>query len=61
MSAADQARCHCPIGLPGISGKLPMEIAVAITAQLLSLDPVSTSQVKPDLTWRQIKAAFAQS
>ncbi|MEK9822366.1 MAG: xanthine dehydrogenase accessory protein XdhC [Gammaproteobacteria bacterium] len=61
VSAADQARCHCPIGLPGISGKLPMEIAVAITAQLLSLDPVSTSQVKPDLTWRQIKAAFAQS
>ena len=61
VSAADQARCHCPVGLPGVNGKMPMEIAVAIAAQLLSLDPVSPSQVKPDLTWRQIKAAFTQS
>lgn len=34
------ARFTCPIGLPGIGGKHPAEIAVAVAAQLLSLAPV---------------------
>jgi xanthine dehydrogenase accessory factor len=33
----DQARLVCPIGLPGIIGKEPDVIAVAVLAQLLSL------------------------
>ncbi len=32
---ADFARVTCPIGLPGIGGKSPAEIAVAVAAQLL--------------------------
>lgn len=33
----DFARVTCPIGLPGIGGKSPAEIAVAVAAQLLLL------------------------
>jgi xanthine dehydrogenase accessory factor len=35
MSAANVSRLHCPIGVPGISSKLPAAIAIAIAAQLL--------------------------
>ncbi len=35
---ADFSRVTCPIGLPGISGKSPAEIAVAVAAQLLLLN-----------------------
>lgn len=58
VSEQDRSRCHCPVGLPGVRGKLPMEIAVAIAAQLLSLDPSRASEIKPDLTWKQIRQAF---
>jgi xanthine dehydrogenase accessory factor len=37
----DQARLVCPIGLPGIVGKEPDVIAVAVLAQLLSLGAAS--------------------
>jgi len=58
VSEDDRQRCHCPIGMPTVKGKLPMEIAVSIAAQILSLDPVKSSQIKPDLTWKEIRAAF---
>lgn len=32
-----QARMICPIGLPGVGGKHPAEIAIAVAAQLLQL------------------------
>ena len=35
FSAAEQARITCPIGIPGIAGKEPEVIAVAVAAQLL--------------------------
>lgn len=35
FSQAELARVTCPIGLPGIEGKSPAEIAVAVAAQLL--------------------------
>ena len=31
------SRLTCPIGIPGITGKRPAEIAVAVAAQLLQL------------------------
>jgi xanthine dehydrogenase accessory factor len=34
-SPADLARLTCPIGLPGVGGKDPAEIAIAVAAQLL--------------------------
>jgi xanthine dehydrogenase accessory factor len=38
------ARMTCPIGLPGIQGKEPEVIAVAVVAQLLSLQPQQRQQ-----------------
>jgi len=35
FSAADLGRLVCPIGIPGASGKLPAEIAIAVVAQIL--------------------------
>jgi len=30
-------RMHCPIGLPEVSGKLPMEVAVSVAAQIINI------------------------
>jgi xanthine dehydrogenase accessory factor len=61
VSEADRQRCICPIGLPDVKGKLPMEIAVSIAAQVLSLDPVKASEIKPDLSWKEIRQAFSDA
>jgi xanthine dehydrogenase accessory factor len=37
FSTEDLARIVCPIGLPGVGGKGPAEIAIAVAAQLLRL------------------------
>ena len=37
----DLARVVCPIGMPGIAGKQPAVIAVAVLAQILALPPAS--------------------
>ena len=55
FSAEDIARVICPIGMPGIEGKLPMEVAVAISAQILSLSPVKEKQARRGLSWKDIK------
>ncbi len=60
FSASDQARCLCPIGLQSVPGKLPMEIAVSIAAQILSLNADAASEIKPDLSWKEIRQALAQ-
>ncbi len=41
FDASAMARIVCPIGLPGIAGKEPEVIAVAVVAQLLQLAPVA--------------------
>ncbi len=49
-------KIHSPIGLPEVKGKLPMEVAVSITAQLQSLYyqrvPVQSGR---STSWREIK------
>lgn len=37
----DLAQVVCPIGVPGVAGKQPAVIAVAVLAQILALPPVS--------------------
>ena len=61
LSDEDLARCVCPIGLPSVKGKLPMEIAVSVSAQLLSLEPSANSDLKPAISWKEIRAAFSPS
>ena len=41
FTADDLARVTCPIGVPGVAGKQPAVIAVAVLAQILALPPVS--------------------
>jgi xanthine dehydrogenase accessory factor len=38
FSPEARARLTCPIGLPGVGGKRPAEIAIAVAAQLLQLE-----------------------
>ncbi len=38
---AERAQVVCPIGVPGVNGKQPAVIAVAVLAQILSLAPAS--------------------
>ncbi|MEQ8514873.1 MAG: xanthine dehydrogenase accessory protein XdhC [Chromatocurvus sp.] len=35
-SEADIAQIHCPVGLPDVPGKYPMEVAVSIAGQLIA-------------------------
>ncbi len=44
ISAEARGRLTCPIGLPGVMGKEPDVIAVALLAQLLQLPPVAAVQ-----------------
>ena len=48
FSDEELAHVTCPIGLPGISGKVPEVIAVAVAAQLLqAMDSTGTPAVQP--------------
>ncbi|ACE85386.1 putative xanthine dehydrogenase accessory factor XdhC [Cellvibrio japonicus Ueda107] len=61
FAADDIARIYSPVGLPEVKGKLPMEVAVSIAAQLQSLyyaqAPVNTA---PSSRWREIKSLLQQ-
>jgi len=48
MSDSLLATLVCPIGIDGIDGKRPQEIAVAVAAQLLRLEAVARSSVGDD-------------
>lgn len=68
FSNSDIARMHCPVGVPQVSGKRPMEVAVSIAAQLIALyqtapssgSQSSNSDNKRQLSWRQIKQLLVQ-
>lgn len=47
IPAADIIRLTCPIGIPGITGKHPREIAIAVAAQVLRLG-IAQHPVAPD-------------
>ncbi|MEM1188101.1 MAG: xanthine dehydrogenase accessory protein XdhC [Pseudomonadota bacterium] len=36
LAAEQLAELHCPIGMPGVEGKVPAEIAVAVAAQVIN-------------------------
>jgi xanthine dehydrogenase accessory factor len=56
FAAQSIEKIHSPIGLPEVKGKLPMEVAVSIAAQLQSLYyqrvPVQSGL---STSWRDIK------
>jgi xanthine dehydrogenase accessory factor len=48
-------KVNCPVGLLALQGKLPMEVAVSIAAQVLSLMPVLEKSSRRGLSWQEIK------
>jgi xanthine dehydrogenase accessory factor len=62
LSTSQIDQLHCPVGLPELTGKLPMEVALSIASQLQILfsqgQPLKTT--KP-ATWREIKQALHTS
>jgi len=57
FSAADIDSIRCPVGHADVPGKRPMEVAVSISAELLSL-ATSTAQETParrGLPWKELK------
>jgi xanthine dehydrogenase accessory factor len=63
FDANARARCICPVGNLEVKGKLPMEVAVSICAQLLAR-PMGEAEVRPPkrgVSWREIKSALNSS
>ena len=57
FSAADINSIRCPVGRADVPGKRPMEVAVSISAELLSLavSPTQTTPARRGLPWKELK------
>ncbi|MBQ0748369.1 MAG: xanthine dehydrogenase accessory protein XdhC [Marinobacter sp.] len=57
FSAADINSIRCPVGRTDVPGKRPMEVAVSISAELLSLavSPSQTTPARRGLPWKELK------
>ena len=58
FSADELARITCPIGVPGISGKEPEVIAVAVAAQLLQEAPPDQGLPTPGTVGGRLKSVY---
>ncbi|WP_317931473.1 xanthine dehydrogenase accessory protein XdhC [Halioxenophilus sp. WMMB6] len=63
FNAEDLQRWVCPIGLPEVQGKLPIEVAVSISAQLVARRQLHTQHQhdRRGLAWRELKTALSTS
>ena len=62
LPAATIDRLECPVGAPGIPGKRPMAVAVAIAAVLRGRDGDASGAVSaPPLDWRRVRALLADA
>ncbi|WP_167854777.1 xanthine dehydrogenase accessory protein XdhC [Mangrovimicrobium sediminis] len=57
FSEAQLAALECPVGLPEVQGKLPMEVAVSIAASILA-EPVAATDTDAAMGWPQMRAAL---
>jgi len=57
FSAADINSIRCPVGRTDVPGKRPMEVAVSISAELLTLaaSPSQTAPARRGLPWKELK------
>lgn len=53
----------CPVGLPSIQGKRPMEVALSIAGQITQLyqSLIPAQEAKQGLQWKQLKNGLLQS
>lgn len=61
VPAAAIERLACPVGAPGIPGKRPMAVAVAIAAGLLMRDGDDAPPTPAALDWRQVRDLLAHA
>ncbi len=61
LAAVLPQRWVCPIGLPEVQGKLPIEVAVSISAQLVARKQLHSQHHhdRRGLAWRDLKSALA--
>jgi len=57
MPESEMGRWRCPVGLDTVTGKLPMEVAVSIAAEVLALQPKQTSS---SVSWKAIKKVLRE-
>lgn len=58
QQAIDQLRC--PVGMPEVAGKRPMEVAISIAAEYLSLQSKEPESNQSASSWKQMKKAIAE-
>ena len=58
VPASEDWRWRCPVGLPSVSGKLPMEVAVSIASQLLS--EVGEGSEASGPSWKDVQLALGK-
>lgn len=46
---------HCPVGLPNIAGKKPMQVAVSIAGQLINYQAEHETGAGSSIAWRDLK------
>lgn len=63
FTAEQVKQMTCPVGLKNVTGKLPMEVAISISAQLISLYQAeqTTAPKRQGLQWRTLKNALISS
>lgn len=63
FSAVQIEQLICPVGLPQVSGKRPMEVAVSIAAQLIARYQAAApgSRDSQQLEWRQLRELLGSS
>ncbi len=60
LSPALIERLECPVGLPAVKGKLPMEVAVSIAAGLLSRLPNDGGARQRGMSWPTMRDALRE-
>jgi len=63
FTAEQVKQMTCPVGLKNVTGKLPMEVAISISAQLIGLYQAeqTTAPKRQGLQWRTLKNALISS
>ncbi|MEM0955740.1 MAG: xanthine dehydrogenase accessory protein XdhC [Pseudomonadota bacterium] len=58
LSEAQIAVLECPVGLPTVKGKLPMEVAVSIAAGVLSRLPEDNDSAHTRMSWPEMRTVL---
>jgi xanthine dehydrogenase accessory factor len=56
----EDARWRCPVGLPEVGGKLPMEVAISIAAEVLSQSLPLDGGEMVGASWKSVQAVLGK-